>query len=357
MNELDISHLRCPTCFNQKLTLNSHKIKEVHCDQCHSSYELLSPNSLNLISTKNNVITSKKQEIQAFWGDLYQQWYSNLDNSLNKELLMENLKDMEDLFYKRKLLPVTELEPSKLKGKKFLEIGCGGGGHSSFFKKMGAIITSIDLTPERVISTAKKFSLIEPIDQGLVCVADAENLPFGNDTFDIVYSNGVLHHSENTDKCIEEVYRVLKPNGTAVIMLYSRHSAQFWANTFIKAIITGEFFKFKEPEWLGRLSEGKPKFGVTKNPLTRVYSSKQIRKTFKDFQIVSLRKNGFLFSQLPLIAPIRTFIMNKIFKIPFSKGGTILYGSPFIPESKIETALAPYIGWSWNVIAKKIPKN
>lgn len=353
MNELDIAHLRCPTCLNTKLIISESNKKHIQCTQCYSTYELLSPNSLNLISTKNT-ISSKKQEIQAFWGDLYQQWYSNLDKELNKDVLKQNLIDMEDLFYKRKLLPVTELRPEKIKNQNFLEIGCGGGGHSSYFKKMGANITSVDLTPERVISTAKKFSLIEPTDKGLVCVADAENLPFKNDSFDIVYSNGVLHHSENTGKCFEEVYRVLKPSGTAVIMLYSRHSAQFWGNLFIKAIVTGEMFRFREPEWLGRLSEGKPKFGTTKNPLTRVYSAEEIKQTLKNFEIISMRKNGFLFSQLPLIAPFRTYIMHKILKKPFSEGGTILYGAPFIPESKLETFLAPYIGWSWNIVARKI---
>ena len=99
------------------------------------------------------------------------------------------------------------------------------------FRKYGADIVAVDLTPERVLSTAKKLSLVAN-GQGIVYQADAEHLPFRESSFDIVYSNGVLHHSENTEKCLDEVYRVLRPGGQAVIMLYARHSAVFGLISF-----------------------------------------------------------------------------------------------------------------------------
>ena len=54
--------------------------------------------------------------------------------------------------------------------------------------------------------------------------ADAENLPFANNSFDIVYSWGVLHHSPNTPKAVDEVWRVLRPGGSARVMVYHTHS-------------------------------------------------------------------------------------------------------------------------------------
>lgn len=51
-------------------------------------------------------------------------------------------------------------------------------------------------------------------------VADAENLPFANNEFDIVYSWGVLHHTPNTERAFQEVYRVLKPGGYLKGMIY-----------------------------------------------------------------------------------------------------------------------------------------
>lgn len=341
--------LQCPSCHKSTIVELNDKLS---CQNCSAEFPIMSPNSAHLISGGND-LSGKKQEIQQFWGDLYQQWYSELDKELTPDILHSHLIEMEKLFKQRRMLPVVEMDLANLKGKKVLEIGSGGGGHSMLFKKYGADMTSVDLTPERVVSTAKKFSLLEPKNSGVAFVADAENLPFQNETFDIVYSNGVLHHSENTEKCFDEVYRVLKKDGKAVIMLYSRHSAQFWCNTFIKSIVTGEFFKFPEKEWLGRLSEGKPKHGTTKNPLTRVYSANELKKLLYKFNIVSLRKNGFLFSQLPLMAGVRTFVKTKILGIKPSLGGTIVYGAPFIGEGKIETMLAPYIGWNWDIVITK----
>jgi SAM-dependent methyltransferase len=54
--------------------------------------------------------------------------------------------------------------------------------------------------------------------------ANAEELPFVNATFDVVYSFGVLHHTPRVDAAVAEVHRVLKPGGRALIMLYHRNS-------------------------------------------------------------------------------------------------------------------------------------
>src|SRR5439155_13485599 len=52
----------------------------------------------------------------------------------------------------------------------------------------------------------------------------AEALPFDDETFDLVYSWGVLHHTPNTQRALDEAYRVLKPTGEVRMMLYSRRS-------------------------------------------------------------------------------------------------------------------------------------
>ena len=64
-------------------------------------------------------------------------------------------------------------------------------------------------------------------------VADAEQLPFPSDSFDLGYSFGVLHHSPNTEKAIAELVRVVRPGGEIKIMLYNRHSVYVF-NQWVK---------------------------------------------------------------------------------------------------------------------------
>ena len=55
-------------------------------------------------------------------------------------------------------------------------------------------------------------------------IGNAEILSFEDESFDFVYSWGVLHHSPNTRKCFDEIYRVLRPGGKAKIMIYHKYS-------------------------------------------------------------------------------------------------------------------------------------
>jgi SAM-dependent methyltransferase len=99
-----------------------------------------------------------------------------------------------------------------------LEIGVGMGADYEQWLKTGAIASGIDLSAaslERTQRRCERAGLVPDL-----CLADAENLPFGPDSFDVVYSYGVMHHSPNTAKCLDEAWRVLKPGGEARIMLY-----------------------------------------------------------------------------------------------------------------------------------------
>jgi ubiquinone/menaquinone biosynthesis C-methylase UbiE len=187
---------------------------------------------------------------------------------------------------------------------------------------------------------------------GISLQTDAENLPFTDDSFDIVYSNGVLHHSENTERCMQEVYRVLKKNGKAVLMLYSRHSALFWLNLYPKTILSGMIFKYSEEKRLGIITEGRPKFRDTENPVTRVYSKKQIYRLLKAFRIGSIRKSGFSFSQLSVASRVRTPFLKWFGYKPW-ESGVMVYGSPYYGESKFELLLSPLLGFAWNIVAYK----
>jgi ubiquinone/menaquinone biosynthesis C-methylase UbiE len=307
---------------------------------------------------ENIPILFNKKKIQkktiAWWSDLYRQLYEGFDSTLTNKNILNELNLLEDLMKKNKHLLVNEMLGQDIINKTILEIGSGSGAHSAFLKSKGAKICSVDISLPRVISTYKKLSLVNK--SSFLCLnCDAEYLPIANKSFDFVYSNGVLHHSLSTTKTVNEIYRVLKPGGKAVIMLYSRFSAEYIFNIIPRALLFGSFFlKKKEAEWIGEVTEGKPKFGKIKNPITRVYSQKQLKILFKDFEIISIRKSSFFLKDfcIPKLTQAREFVL-KLFGCKLHSGGKIVYGRSVFPQTKIELLLSPYLGFSWNIVIRK----
>lgn len=107
-------------------------------------------------------------------------------------------------------------------GKRVLEIGVGMGADFLRWVRAGALATGVDLT-ERAVALTRRRLLDEGLDAD-VRVADAEMLPFADETFDIVYSWGVLHHTPRPACALGEAERVLAPAGKLKLMLYHRHS-------------------------------------------------------------------------------------------------------------------------------------
>ncbi len=345
-----LEFFRCVSCAKGPIELKPvESPKELVCTNCGATFPIIHGEAISMLPKTD--MSDTKTSIQEFWGDLCKQWYTEFDKELTSEKLYRYLDDLRDMFKWRRHLATTEMDLDSLEGRRVLEIGSGGGAHSALFKRYGAHMTSVDITAERVISTARKMSLIKE-GTGISVQSDAENLPFIDDSFDIVYSNGVLHHSENTERCIQEVNRVLKKNGRAMLMLYSRHSAMYWLNLYPRTILSGLVFKYSEAERIGMITEGRAQFGNTKNPITRVYSRKQIRQLLKDFRIESLRKNSFSFSQLPVAARIRSPLLKWLGYKPW-ESGIIVYGSPCYGETRLELLLSPILGFAWSIVASK----
>jgi SAM-dependent methyltransferase len=107
-------------------------------------------------------------------------------------------------------------------GKRVLEIGVGMGADYLEWLKAGALATGVDLSSASLERAQRRCELVGYMPD--LRVADAERLPFPDNTFDIVYSYGVMHHSPDTAQCIREARRVLKPGGALRIMIYHHPS-------------------------------------------------------------------------------------------------------------------------------------
>jgi ubiquinone/menaquinone biosynthesis C-methylase UbiE len=110
--------------------------------------------------------------------------------------------------------------------KDVLEIGLGIGADGTRWAKHARSYTGIDLTDEAVNAVRLHFLFLGL--KGKILKANAEELPFDDNSFDIVYSHGVLHHTPDIEDALKETHRVLRPGGEVILMLYSKDSFNFW---------------------------------------------------------------------------------------------------------------------------------
>ena len=211
---------------------------------------------------------------------------------------------------------------------KILEIGCGLGTDGAQFAKAGANYTGVDLTQAAVDLAKRRFELFQL--PGTFRVADAEHLDFPDNSFDVVYSHGVLHHTPDTAGAIREIHRVLRPGGRAVVMLYHRNSYNYRVNISILRRTGVHLLRWNAGLNLVHKVTGEPKESLLEharqlqvkpgylnseeflsrntdgagNPLARVYSRSEARELFKDFAHVELRTYFLNKRWLPIVGPL-----------------------------------------------------
>jgi ubiquinone/menaquinone biosynthesis C-methylase UbiE len=106
--------------------------------------------------------------------------------------------------------------------KRVLEVGCGVGTDLLQFARAGASVYGVDLSGRSVGLTKRRLELYD--FEGDVREANAEALPFADNTFDLVYSWGVIHHTPDPTQAVREIHRVVKPAGQICVMIYHKYS-------------------------------------------------------------------------------------------------------------------------------------
>jgi ubiquinone/menaquinone biosynthesis C-methylase UbiE len=219
-----------------------------------------------------NSIDHKKNDVKKFWNIA----------SCGEDLYL-NGTDIRDAFNKQSIKRYT-LEPyiipflnfPESNKKNILEIGVGLGADHQKIAMSGLKMYGIDLTERAIKYTKERLDLFSLESELLV--SDAENLPFDNDKFDYVYSWGVIHHSPNTTKAVKEIYRVLKKDGEARIMIYHKYSFVGFMLWFRYG-----FLRFKP---FMTLNEIYAKY--LESPGTKAYSYKEAKILFSDFKTLSI---------------------------------------------------------------------
>jgi len=172
-------------------------------------------------------MSEKSSEIKKFWNE-----NPVGSNFINYEQGKRFYEKYDEFRYRTEGHIIHELDKINFKEKKVLEIGLGQGSDSMQIINRGAIFYGIDITEESIRRVKERFELYA-VPYNEIIVGNAENMPFSSDFFDIVYSHGVIHHSESIENIVKEIHRVLKKGGKAVVMLYHKNSFNYYISIAI----------------------------------------------------------------------------------------------------------------------------
>jgi glycosyltransferase involved in cell wall biosynthesis/ubiquinone/menaquinone biosynthesis C-methylase UbiE len=182
-------------------------------------------------------------------------------------------------------------------GHDVLEIGGGVGTDLSQFARHGARVTDLDLSAGHLEHAKENFALRGL--QGRFVHHDGERMPFPDASFDLVYSNGVLHHTPNTRRVVEEIRRVLRPGGRAIVMMYAEHSLHYWLRLVGGLGLQQNMLRqYSIGEIMSRNVE------LTENdakPLVKVYTAARLRRLFDSFERRVVYKRQLTAPELPRI--------------------------------------------------------
>ena len=233
--------------------------------------------------------------------DDVQRYYQNSDD----ELARRYVKDEEFLSraycdaalkHRYELYPFIEpfAQFSRWSGKRILEVGCGQGADLARFAMAGADTFGVDLTPKHC-EISRQFATTMGAS-ARITRGSAIELPYESNTFDLVYSFGVLLLVQDLDRAVAEIHRVLKPGGTVLVMFYNRQSLHYYLKTLYYYGVVCDLERLLGPRRLvDWFTDG---FGY---PRTYHQTPDSLRRAFGRFEIDSVTVRNLTPDQVPLV--------------------------------------------------------
>jgi len=228
--------------------------------------------------------------LHEFWDSGWTSRYNSGDHRFHKNNLEEYTTIVEENIYEARRTNTPMMSANPTKEDIVLNIGCGFD-ESSQLTILGAK-RYIGIDYSYVAAKVSLEALKKLRSEGVTAQANAEFLPIKTASVDLVYSSGVLHHTHNTKQAIEEIFRVLKHEGRAVIGLYNKHSPKFIMARIIgilRSIVSG-----KKMSWYQQ-TESAWQTDSNLSPFTSTYSKKGLLRLFDNNKCsdLTLRVTGF----------------------------------------------------------------
>lgn len=194
-------------------------------------------------------------------------------------------------------------------GHQLLELGGGIGTDLSQFARHGALTTDLDLSTGH-LKLAKENFRARGL-QGRFVHHDAEVLPFEDNSFDVVYSNGVIHHTPNTRGLVREIRRVLRPGGKAIVMVYAENSLHYWRNLVWAIGVKDDALRTQSMgEIMSRSVERSD--NAAARPLVKVYTPRRLRGLFEGFEDISICQRQMVAEEKPrLLSPVPLPVLER----------------------------------------------
>lgn len=190
---------------------------------------------------------------------------------------MEYFDEIESYRYTYEPFIHSFAQFTRWSGKRVLEVGVGAGTDFLQFARAGARCYGVDLTREAIDNVKARLRLYGLSAEDLTR-CNAEQLPYPDNSFDLVYSWGVIHHAEDTEKVLSEINRVVRPGGFVKIMvyhLYAPYTIYVWLRN---AILRG---KLRGPRWA--IFHHQESYG------TKAYTEREIRNMLKQHPLAELK--------------------------------------------------------------------
>jgi SAM-dependent methyltransferase len=198
----------------------------------------------------------------------------------------------------------TLIDFADLAAKDVLEIGVGHGSHAHLLASHCRSFIGIDLTAAAVQMVARRFALFAV--PGAVTQMDAERMAFADNSFDYIWSWGVIHQTADTSQVLAEMHRVMRPGGTCAVMVYYRSWWNYAVCGFLRSILIGEGLKRGGVHRAAQCG--------TDGAIARYYKPKEWRAAVGDlFAIESLVIYGLKSDVVPLpYGRLKQWVINAI---------------------------------------------
>ena len=240
---------------------------------------------------KQKEISSKNA---AFWNELCGSQLARVLGITDHSIGSLNKFDQTYLDLYPYLMPLINCD--LLRNEKVLEVGLGYGTVGQQIAASGAHYHGLDIAQGPVDMMNHRFKMTGVSDAKAVCGSMIE-CPFDSEHFDCVVSIGCFHHTGDTQKCVDETFRVLKPGGTAIVMVYNKFSYRQWIRwphkTF-RAFFSEYGFIKKDFGCVTRAQRRAYDKNSNGNaaPETDFFSIRELQQIFRKFSKVALYKKN-----------------------------------------------------------------